>query len=561
MADELTAGRYRLIEEVGRGASAVVYRAEDTVLGRTVALKAVSASLLSDPAFMERFSAEARLAARLDHHAIVTVYDVGASEDGRPFITMKLIEGLALHQYFDAHPEMSRRERVAVLAQVADALDYIHGRGLVHRDVKPANILVDGEGRATLMDFGIAVAIDSARVTLTGMTVGTPRYMSPEQVQGKESTRSTDIYALGVIAFEGLGGTPPFEGSGTSLMYRIVNENPPLLSAYDSGIGDAAEAVVSRALTKDPALRWATAGQFVQALYSALPDGPPLITTPGTAPTADELDTFDTANRLEAAPSASMAPPVAEQPAPPPAPPPTPPPAPVPVPRPEPIPAPPPPIPPPAPPAPGPDVAGETGGSGGGATPVGAGSDGNGGPRRGLLLAVGGVVALALGLAGGAIFAMSGGDGGGTDDGETPTATATATDASAATRTPTASGGSGGPAATDTPRPTATATPTFRWSEITGISIDGSNYSVEYITGNFVPSLPNAMHVHFFFDTVPPDQAGDPGNGPWILYGGPSPFTEYSLEARPANATAMCILVANPDHSVVQGTGNCVDLP
>jgi hypothetical protein len=156
---------------------------------------------------------------------------------------------------------------------------------------------------------------------------------------------------------------------------------------------------------------------------------------------------------------------------------------------------------------------------------------------------------------------MSSGDGGGADDEETPTPTATATDAAAPTRTPTTTRGGGGSTATNTPRPTATPTPTFRWSEILDISVEGDHYSVEFIAGNFVPSLPDAMHVHFFFNTVPPSQAGNPGSGPWILYGGPSPFTEYTLAARPANATAMCILVANPDHSVVQGTGNCVDLP
>jgi hypothetical protein len=176
-----------------------------------------------------------------------------------------------------------------------------------------------------------------------------------------------------------------------------------------------------------------------------------------------------------------------------------------------------------------------------------------------------------VGVAGGAIFALAGGgDGDGTDAEATPTQEAnasqtnTATRTTTATRTPTEAGGGvveDTPTPTTPPAPTATPTPTFRWSQITGISVSGSNYSIDYIAGNFEPALPDAMHVHFFFNTVSPENAGFPGSGPWHLYGGPAPYTGYPLSERPSGATQMCILVANPNHSVVQGTGNCVDLP
>ncbi|MCA9854248.1 MAG: protein kinase [Dehalococcoidia bacterium] len=513
MAGEVVAGRYTIVDEIGRGASSTLYRAEDAVLGRVVAIKAMSAALSADPNFVERFTAEARLAARLDHPNIVTVYDVGVMDDDRPFISMKLIEGMQLDDYAKAHPDLGRHERIALLSQVASALDYIHSRGLVHRDVKPANILVDAQGNATLMDFGVAVAVDSVRLTQTGMIVGTPRYMAPEQVQGFEATPATDIYALGVVAYELLSGGTPFSAAGTALLYQIVNDAPQPIRNYDADISGGAASVVERALSKDPTARFDRASDFIAALLAELPSA--AVTTVIT-PAVGATRTPAPANPPST--GGAVVPPV--QP------------------------------------------------------PTAAVSAAGGGRNNRRLIATAGalVVGAIIGLA---IFAMLSGGGGDDDDrpaitDDERTATAEAEDDDEeetatvrATSTPTSR-----PSATATMRPTSTptlaptATPTFRWSQIESIKLidNGTRYSVDFKVGNFVPNIVNDFHVHFFFNTVLATNAGNPGSGPWILYDTPSPFTGYSV-AEGAGATKMCILVANPDHSVNQGTGNCVDLP
>lgn|GEM_PF-1425585 len=270
MADELIAGRYTIQDELGRGASATVYKARDTLLDRSVALKVIASSLASDPEFTWRFEQEARLAARLDHPNIVTVHDVGTLPDGRAFIAMRLLEGKALDKLMAERGQLTPAEVVNIVDQLASALDYTHAAGLVHRDVKPSNVTIDAAGRVTLTDFGIARALDSARVTLPGLTIGTPRYMSPEQVRGEDTTPATDEYSLAVMAYEMMAGRPPFEGDGTALMYKIVHEEPPAPNSFNPWLPVSVAEVIQKALSKDPGDRWPSSGEFARRLKEAL---------------------------------------------------------------------------------------------------------------------------------------------------------------------------------------------------------------------------------------------------------------------------------------------------
>lgn len=269
MTDNLLAGRYQIEAELGHGASSVVYRARDIFLDRTVALKVLSGVLATDPAFRQRFQQEARLAARLNHPHIVTIYDIGNFPDGRAYISMRLLEGKNLADVIAQRAPLPLQEVVPIVRQLAEALDYTHQEGLVHRDVKPSNVIVGAGDWVTLTDFGIARALETARLTLPGMALGTPRYMAPEQVRGEDVTAATDIYALGVIAFEMLAGRPPFEGDGTALMYKIVHESPPTLSQLNGQVSAEITTVLHRALAKTAEERWESAGAFAAALATA----------------------------------------------------------------------------------------------------------------------------------------------------------------------------------------------------------------------------------------------------------------------------------------------------
>lgn len=297
MADRVDE-RYEILNEVGRGGTANVYRARDRVLDRLVALKVLSGPIANDPDFMARFEREARLAARLDHPNVVTIYDFGRLADGRGFIAMKLLEGTSLDRLLGT-PALTPALTVTIVHEVAAALDFLHGRGMVHRDIKPSNLIIDAAGHATLTDFGIARAFDSARVTLTGLTVGTPRYMAPEQIRGEDVTQAADLYALGVMTFEMLAGRPPFQGEGTALMFKIVHEPPPPITSVNANLPAAVAGVLARSLEKTPEARWSSAGEFARALESALeqmadspapvPDVAPTIMQPAAARPPSEV--------------------------------------------------------------------------------------------------------------------------------------------------------------------------------------------------------------------------------------------------------------------------------
>ena len=272
-------GHYRILSLLGRGGMADVYRAEDERLGREVALKALPPEFARDPERIERFEREVRAAARLNHPNIVTVYEFGQGE-GQHFYTMALMTGGDLKARIRAHPEgMGSDEARAVAVAMARALHYAHGRGLVHRDVKPENILFGEEETPQLTDFGIARAMESGtRMTATGMSIGSPHYMSPEQAQGLKVDARSDLYSLGVVFYEMLTGRLPFDAVNTfAVAYSHINDPVPELPQALAGW----QPIVSRLLAKSPEDRYASAGELAEALGS---DGPPH--APAQAPAA-----------------------------------------------------------------------------------------------------------------------------------------------------------------------------------------------------------------------------------------------------------------------------------
>ena len=227
-------GHYRILDLLGRGGMADVYRAEDERLGREVALKLVPPEFARDPDRVERFEREVRAAAKLTHPNIVTVHEFG-QEEGQPFYTMALMRGGDLKARIQAHPEgMPPEEGQGIALAVARALEYAHGRGFVHRDLKPENILFGEDGAPQLTDFGIARAMSSGtRMTATGMSVGSPHYMSPEQARGQAVDGRSDLYSLGVVLYEMLTGRVPFDAADTlAVALRHLNDPVPALPGH-----------------------------------------------------------------------------------------------------------------------------------------------------------------------------------------------------------------------------------------------------------------------------------------------------------------------------------------
>lgn len=247
---------------------AAVYRAADTVLQRDIALKILYPQYSDDASLVERFKREAVLAASLEHPNIVPVYDVG-EYDGMAYIAMKLLSGRTFQDRLQEAGAISIEELIAVLAPVAAALDYAHGRGVVHRDIKPGNIFLsqDADGaRPILTDFGIAKQLDAPGLTTTGALIGTPDYMAPEQIAGRPVDARVDIYALGMLAFRALAGRRAFEGSTQDVLLGHLYGRAPLLSEVNGALPRGADDVVGRAIATEPAARYSSAGAFLQAL-------------------------------------------------------------------------------------------------------------------------------------------------------------------------------------------------------------------------------------------------------------------------------------------------------
>jgi serine/threonine-protein kinase len=263
--------QYALEGEIGRGGMSVVYRARDVRLNRPVAIKVLPPELAHDMAIRARFTREAQTAAQLAHSHIVPIYDVG-EQHGIAYLVMAIVSGGNLAALLAHEPQQPIAEARRILAEIADALDYAHLRGVIHRDIKPDNILLDRDtGRAQVTDFGIAWAMESAsRLTKTGIAVGTPTYMSPEQAVGeRELDGRTDIYSLGVIAYQMLTGRVPFSaGNSMALLLKHVTERPPSIAELRPDTPRPLREAIDRALMKSPEDRWPTAASLRDALTS-----------------------------------------------------------------------------------------------------------------------------------------------------------------------------------------------------------------------------------------------------------------------------------------------------
>jgi eukaryotic-like serine/threonine-protein kinase len=261
-------GRYIIDSEIGRGAMGVVFKATDSVLQRTVAVKTVNMALEKDHAdkYEARFYQEARAAGGLNHPNIVTVYDAGKQGDV-VYMAMEYIQGVELRTLFVEGQPMGVPQALSIAAQVGEGLAYAHQQGVVHRDIKPANIMVVADGPVKITDFGIARMRASADLTQTGVMLGSPKYMSPEQVIGKRADHRSDIFSLGVILYEMLTGAAPFSGENvTALMYQIVNFAPPAPSSVNAQVPEMLDFVVAKMLAKPLEERYQDAREMARDL-------------------------------------------------------------------------------------------------------------------------------------------------------------------------------------------------------------------------------------------------------------------------------------------------------
>jgi eukaryotic-like serine/threonine-protein kinase len=268
-------GRYRIERVLGGGGMAVVYCARDEELNRTVAVKLLAEHLTEDPEFRERFLGEARIAARLSHPNVVAVYDAG-EDDGRPFIVMELVEGETLGDLFARCGRLPANDVVHLGSQAAAGLAHAHAHGLVHRDVKPHNLLLRTDGVLKIADFGIARAVASAtrRLTSAGTILGTAAYLAPEQASGGEVTAAADVYALGAVLYEALAGCAPFEGRTPFELLTARQQDAVVpVSERVAGVPRALEEVVMRCLARNPSYRPASAGE-VERLLAGTGDAP-----------------------------------------------------------------------------------------------------------------------------------------------------------------------------------------------------------------------------------------------------------------------------------------------
>lgn len=268
-------GPYILTAVLGRGGMGVVYRAFDTVKGRTVALKVLIPELATDRAYQDRFRRESKRAARLSEPHIIPIHDYGQI-DGRLYIDMRLVEGIDLAALLDRDGPMPPAAAAWITAQVASALDAAHGDGLVHRDVKPSNVLITGHGKsmpfAYLIDFGIARVTSSASLSTSSSTVGTVAYMAPERFAGSPGDCRADVYSLACVLYECLTGRQPFAGEMVAVMWAQLNVVPPAPSTLRPGLPPAVDAVLARGLAKDPTYRYGTAGELAEAILAATAD-------------------------------------------------------------------------------------------------------------------------------------------------------------------------------------------------------------------------------------------------------------------------------------------------
>ena len=283
-------GGVRLDAEIGRGGMGIVYRGFQVALSRTVAVKVVRGSLAQDEEFRHRFQRECEIAASLEHPHVIPIYSAD-SDEGQLSVTMRFVDGPDLGAFLRDRGPMRPDVAAQVLSQIAGALDTAHQRGLVHRDVKPANILVgsvDGRLHTYLTDFGLSRATADARLTGTGTLLGTPGYMAPEQYEDGQPDARADVYALGCVLFECLTGRMPFvRDSAPALMCAHLSETPPAVGSVVTGVPDRVDPVIRRAMAKRPEDRYPTAGELARELTAATATGHPDVSTPSPPPPRD----------------------------------------------------------------------------------------------------------------------------------------------------------------------------------------------------------------------------------------------------------------------------------
>jgi len=531
-------GRYKISALLGQGGMSAVYKAIDPNLKRVVAIKLIHPHLSTDPDFIYRFKKEAAAVAAIRHPNIVQVYDFNV--DGEVYyMVQEFIAGETLQERLKelkkSNLKMPIEQAIKVVLNICDAMGYAHKHGMIHRDIKPANIMLDVHGQAILMDFGIVKILDDEAHTVTGAVVGTARYMSPEVIRSEVPDERSDIYSLGVTFYEMLNGNPPFNAdSAMSLMMRHLNDPVPDLRNLRLDVPPELGSIINRSLEKDRAKRYPSAEDMANdlrrllakleagAVIPAIPvvDAPTQIDpTPASALHTEEMTLADSALTQkdqvpEPTPPAEtvMMTPEAEI---------------------------------PKQPLSEPAHVERT-------VPRSSLPPAflfGGGGLLLLLILVSGWYFLRNNLAGSPVPTPT----------ETSTPTVIATEAEASildvnTEAPTAT-----PSPTVEPTVTNTLPPLY--VRINNITLNADNYYVvEYETFGYTEVLPG-QHIHFFFDTVPVEEAGSPGPGNWFVYGGPRPFDRYHVSDRPGGAVQMCALVANPNHTIIPETGNCFDLP
>jgi len=556
LVGQMLGERYRVDQLVGRGGMSEVYKAYDPNLRRVVAIKTIHPHLTDEPKFISRFEEEAAAVAQLRHPNIVQVFDFNHTQD-LYYMVQEFIPGetlqARLRRLSQAGRQMPIPEALQYTIQICDAAGYAHRRGMIHRDIKPANIMLDVNGQAILMDFGIVRITGSERHTTTGAVVGTALYMPPELIRSEPPDARSDIYSLGVTLFEMLSGRPPFEAdSAMTLLMMHLNDPVPDLHQLRPEVSPALIAMVEKSLAKDREQRYGSMAEFAAELKRVLENPqadaaamPTEVETPGAFWQGATLPE-ETGPALSAAQTAARPPAGAGA------------------------------LPP-----------GVQAGTGASAAPPPGASGGVSPPRRLRLwgAVAGGLLLVAILAAIVAAFNLTprllntGGPGEGTDALAalaSPSAGAPAGLEASETPQPEPTWPPTGPPAatptiTLTPEPSLTPTTTLSptptipagvpFARINSISVDDQNrYVVDYETFEFTERLPG-LHVHFFFNTVPPEEAGEPGSGARIYYGGPRPFTGYQTGNRPRHATQLCILVAEDHHTVRLDSGGCHLLP
>jgi tRNA A-37 threonylcarbamoyl transferase component Bud32 len=263
-------GKYRVLGLIGKGAMGMVYQARDTVLDRDVALKVMVAHVADHPEMKARFEREAKAVARMTHPNIVTVFDLGTHADGSPFIAMELLKGQDLRETMRSALPLSHQEKISIVIQVLAGLGHAHREGIVHRDIKPANVFINLEGIVKIMDFGVA-RLQSASMTRTGRVVGTADYMSPEQAQGERVDGRSDLFSVGCMLFELLGGRQPFHAeSMVATLYKIIHEEPSFDAIPRTAENLALLPILRRSLARNMDERYQTAAEFTTALRDYL---------------------------------------------------------------------------------------------------------------------------------------------------------------------------------------------------------------------------------------------------------------------------------------------------